>query len=232
MANDDSREEAGQALGAAVASRRRVIALVGGLMASAAGASTFGIMRARAQDAPVCPQNYGWDEAKQECVVNPVCPEGYSWDGIKKQCIGSETGDAGAPGAASGESDAGDDDEDYEDYGGGGGGGGCFLTTACCEEVGLLDDCFELRSLRRFRDSYLLASPGGAAQVARYYQIAPYVLRNIPAARKRAELLRLYAIYILPSAVCARVGLNALAYRLYLNGMASVTRRFLDPAIA
>ena len=29
---------------------------------------------------------------------------------------------------------------------------GCFLTTACCEVLGLADDCFELRTLRRYRD--------------------------------------------------------------------------------
>ena len=33
---------------------------------------------------------------------------------------------------------------------------GCFLTTACCEVLGLPDDCFELRTLRRYRDE---ASP-------------------------------------------------------------------------
>ena len=32
---------------------------------------------------------------------------------------------------------------------------GCFLTTACCEVLGLSDDCFELRTLRRYRDRVL-----------------------------------------------------------------------------
>ncbi len=34
---------------------------------------------------------------------------------------------------------------------------GCFLTTACCEVLGLSDDCFELRTLRRYRDRVLVA---------------------------------------------------------------------------
>src|SRR6476646_10620356 len=38
---------------------------------------------------------------------------------------------------------------------------GCFLTTACCEVLGLSDDCFELRTLRRYRDRVLIAMPGG-----------------------------------------------------------------------
>ena len=32
---------------------------------------------------------------------------------------------------------------------------GCFITTACCETLGLADDCFELRTLRRYRDEVL-----------------------------------------------------------------------------
>ncbi len=47
--------------------------------------------------------------------------------------------------------------------------GGCFITTACCEVLGLDDDCFELRTLRRYRDQVLAARPGGDADIARYY---------------------------------------------------------------
>ncbi len=39
--------------------------------------------------------------------------------------------------------------------------GGCFITTACCEVLGLDEDCFELRALRRYRDRVLASRPGG-----------------------------------------------------------------------
>ena len=39
---------------------------------------------------------------------------------------------------------------------------GCFITTACCETLGLADDCFELRTLRRYRDEVLAKQPGGS----------------------------------------------------------------------
>src|SRR5690606_29479169 len=32
---------------------------------------------------------------------------------------------------------------------------GCFLTTATCQVVGLADDCWELTTLRHFRDGWL-----------------------------------------------------------------------------
>ena len=37
---------------------------------------------------------------------------------------------------------------------------GCFITTACCEALGLDDDCFELRTLRRYRDQVLAKTAG------------------------------------------------------------------------
>ena len=39
--------------------------------------------------------------------------------------------------------------------------GGCFITSACCEVLGLDEDCFELRALRRYRDRVLASRPGG-----------------------------------------------------------------------
>lgn len=40
---------------------------------------------------------------------------------------------------------------------------GCFLTTATVGTVGLPDDCWELATLRAFRDGWLARHPGGAA---------------------------------------------------------------------
>jgi hypothetical protein len=94
---------------------------------------------------------------------------------------------------------------------------GCFITTACCEALGLDDDCFELRSLRCYRDTVLAREPGGVEAIARYYTLAPEILTRLPVRPEdRAQvLLRAYARFILPAALAARFGLNALAYRLY-----------------
>ncbi len=59
--------------------------------------------------------------------------------------------------------------------------GCCFLTTACVVTRGLPDDCHELRTLRKFRDEYVVRTPGGIALVQRYYRIAPAIIARIDA---------------------------------------------------
>lgn len=94
---------------------------------------------------------------------------------------------------------------------------GCFITTACCETLGLADDCFELRTLRRYRDEVLAKRPAGAEQIAAYYRLAPLILARLPQEARGRRLRSLYARYILPAALAAKCGLNTLAYRLYVR---------------
>jgi hypothetical protein len=101
---------------------------------------------------------------------------------------------------------------------------GCFITTACCETLGLDEDCFELRALRRYRDHVLARRPGGTDDIALYYALAPQILARIPRETRDMRLRSVYARYILPSALAARLGLDRLAYRIYrrmLNELAT-----------
>jgi hypothetical protein len=98
---------------------------------------------------------------------------------------------------------------------------GCFLTTATCEEVGLADDCWELATLRRFRDGWLARQPGGAEDIAAYYREAPAI-----AARLKGDtraLLKLYWTRIVPSALAAELGANRLVRRIYARMMSELT---------
>lgn len=80
---------------------------------------------------------------------------------------------------------------------GGGGGnnnndngcGCCFLTTACCEFMGLPDDCDELTTLRWFRDHYLATLPQGKELILFYYHVAPAIVKGINKHRNRSEIL-------------------------------------------
>jgi len=96
----------------------------------------------------------------------------------------------------------------------------CFLTSACCAVVGLRDKCWELETLRRFRDGWLSSVAAGRADIVRYYREAPTVARRLSGSDSgRRRLLSLYWRYIVPSAALARIGANRPAYWLYRRMM-------------
>jgi len=100
---------------------------------------------------------------------------------------------------------------------------GCFLTTAACEIIGLEDDCWELQSLRHFRDNWLQHQPEGMEDIARYYAQAPAICEALKSSSEgRHKLLKLYWTRIMPSAIAARLGLNRLTRHLYTKGMREV----------
>jgi hypothetical protein len=107
----------------------------------------------------------------------------------------------------------------------------CFLTAACCEAVGVPDDCFELTVLRRYRDQVLSRMPQGPREIADYYVIAPAILSSIRRNRSERELLRLYFSHILPCAVLAWLGARSLPRVLYTDMVTRLTRRH-TPAVA
>ena len=56
---------------------------------------------------------------------------------------------------------------------------GCYLTTVCVEHKGLPDNCYELETLRNFRDNYLVSSEGGKEIVQHYYKVAPEMVQKL-----------------------------------------------------
>lgn len=96
----------------------------------------------------------------------------------------------------------------------------CFMTTACCEVIGLSDEAWELRSLRQFRDDWLGHQPGGPEDIAAYYRAAPQIIALInahPLAEK--NWLSHYARHILPSALLVQFGFRGAARRRYSKMM-------------
>ena len=82
--------------------------------------------------------------------------------------------------------------------------------------MGLADDCWELRTLRGFRDGFLSTFEAGRRLVEDYYARAPRIVERISARPDgRAIWLKTYFGGILPSAVAARLGMNGLALGLY-----------------
>ena len=95
----------------------------------------------------------------------------------------------------------------------------CFLTTATCGAIGLPDDCFELRALRRFRDRFMARTPTGRAEIADYYAQAPAIAARLAAEPGARALRRLYRTTILPCAILATLGFDRLTHRLYRGMM-------------
>lgn len=62
---------------------------------------------------------------------------------------------------------------------------GCFITTAACEHFGKPDDCYELTTLRQFRDGWLALQPGGEETIREYYRIAPVIVKALNASSQR-----------------------------------------------
>ncbi len=58
-------------------------------------------------------------------------------------------------------------------------GGDCFLTTACVNYFKFDDNCFELETLRNFRDKKLSQTPEGQNLIKQYNQIAPIIVNEI-----------------------------------------------------
>jgi len=56
---------------------------------------------------------------------------------------------------------------------------GCFITAACCEALGLADDCYELSTFRDFRDNWLRHQNDGESLIKEYYEIAPKIVTAI-----------------------------------------------------
>jgi hypothetical protein len=89
-----------------------------------------------------------------------------------------------------------------------------------------------LTALRRYRDTVLARQPGGAAKIEAYYQLAPSILARMPQASRASRLAVVYARYILPAALAVRLGMNALAGRLYLHMLVALTDTYVPERAA
>lgn len=81
--------------------------------------------------------------------------------------------------------------------------GGCYLTSACMFAKGLPDNCYELETLRHYRDTWLMASEEGRNIVRQYYEIAPKIVSAINDSENSREVYELlYDKMVMP---CVRL---------------------------
>ncbi len=64
------------------------------------------------------------------------------------------------------------------------GSSGCFITTAVCDFYGKADDCYELMTLREFRDNWLAKQSDGMHLIQEYYLNAPGLVEAMKTSRR------------------------------------------------
>lgn len=64
----------------------------------------------------------------------------------------------------------------------------CFITSACISAKELPDDCYELKTLRRFRDSYVHSLSNGSELIEKYYSVGPEIVKAIEGNSARIEI--------------------------------------------
>ena len=104
---------------------------------------------------------------------------------------------------------------------------GCYLTSACTEYKGLPDDCYELTTLRAFRDEYVLRLEGGKKLVDKYYATAPAIVEKINASEKKDEILTKTYDYILKCVKLIKEENNEAALELYKDMVEKFSLKFL-----
>lgn len=94
--------------------------------------------------------------------------------------------------------------------------GGCYLTSACIHTKNLPDDCYELSTLRKFRDTYIKNSPNGNKDIKDYYNAAPRIVDSINSQPDSDEIWkRIYDQLIIPCVHLIETGKFQEAYDKY-----------------
>ena len=103
----------------------------------------------------------------------------------------------------------------------------CFITTAVCKYFDKPDDCYELTALRKFRDTWLVAQPGGKELIEEYYVNAPCIVKEIDGSPKKDEIyIHIWNDYLEPCLKLIELGANDTCKKLYIDMVHELEARF------
>lgn len=95
---------------------------------------------------------------------------------------------------------------------------GCFITTACIKSRGLSAKCYELETLRKFRDNWVSKNENGPAEIGIYYEIAPQIVEKLDCLPNSKEIYeKIYQELVLKCVRFIEEGKEEDAYLLYKN---------------
>ena len=105
---------------------------------------------------------------------------------------------------------------------------GCFLTSACVEAKGLPDDCYELTTLRKFRDEYLAKQECGECEIAHYYHMAPAIVERIKASEDSTAVFeRIYDELVTPCIRMIEDANSSGAHKHYRDYVAKLEKQYI-----
>lgn len=105
---------------------------------------------------------------------------------------------------------------------------GCFLTSACVEAKGLPDNCYELTTLRTFRDEYLMNQECGECEIHHYYFVAPTIVENIRKSGHAQKIFeKIYMELVLPCVKMIELSDLDGAHKLYHNYVLALEKQYL-----
>ncbi len=105
----------------------------------------------------------------------------------------------------------------------------CYITTAVCDSLGKGDDCYELSTLRDYRDNYLLKmDTEGEALVKMYYNIAPTIVNKINR-ENSSEMIynEIWLNYLHPCISYIEAGENELSKKIYSEMVHKLADKYL-----
>lgn len=105
----------------------------------------------------------------------------------------------------------------------------CYITTAACEMLGLGDDCYELNTLRNYRDGYLSETTHGKELVETYYNIAPTIVKRIEKEEnKREKYQSIWEEYLQPCIALIEAGKNEMCKNIYVNMVNTLYEEYME----
>ncbi|MCC7302803.1 MAG: DUF2188 domain-containing protein [Bacteroidia bacterium] len=103
---------------------------------------------------------------------------------------------------------------------------GCFITTACVKAKGLPDNCYELETLRKFREEYVRLLPEGSLLLKQYKTIAPQIVKLL---KKQKDKKMVYdSLYVKISLACIFIerNENEKAFEIYCSTVRELSSHF------
>lgn len=104
----------------------------------------------------------------------------------------------------------------------------CYITTAVCESLGKPDNCYELETLRKYRDGYLAYQADGKQLIDEYYDIAPTIVNRINKQENALDIYEsIYQSYLSPCIEKIEQQENEECKRIYASMMQDLQAKYV-----